>query len=255
MRSRMLGISVIAAAWVGAVSCVDTDLVSRDLTENMNQLALTARFDTGAVRTMSDTRTRTDTSFVIRVDTVVAPRDTVIIELADIFGYDIDFVQDIRVGDRYTVIYEDLYKDGKKLRAGDILAAEFVNQGNALRAVRYTDPQGNAGYYAAGGQWLRKAFLRTPLDVFRVSSNFSRGRFHPVLNRIRAHLGADYAAGTGTPIKATGDGREGLWYAENDSYDAIVLDLLLPELDGMALLRKIRAEGRKTVLERDFEES
>lgn len=133
--------------------------------------------------------------------------DKLIIELADIFGYDIDFVQDIRVGDRYTVIYDELYKDGKKLRAGDILAAEFVNQGQSLRAVRYTDPQGNAGYYAAGGQSLRKAFLRTPLDVFRVSSNFSRGRFHPVLNRIRAHLGTDYAAATGTPIKATGDGR------------------------------------------------
>jgi murein DD-endopeptidase MepM/ murein hydrolase activator NlpD len=133
--------------------------------------------------------------------------DKLIIELADIFGYDIDFVQDIRVGDRYTVIYDELYKDGKKLRAGDILAAEFVNQGQSLRAVRYVDPQGNAGYYAAGGQSLRKAFLRTPLDVFRVSSNFSRGRFHPVLNRIRAHLGTDYAAPTGTPIKATGDGR------------------------------------------------
>lgn len=133
--------------------------------------------------------------------------DSLIIELADIFGYDIDFVQDIRVGDRYTVIYEDLYKDGKKLRAGNILAAEFINQGQALRAVRYVDPQGTAGYYAAGGQSLRKAFLRTPLDVFRVSSNFSRGRFHPVLNRIRAHLGTDYAASVGTPIKATGDGR------------------------------------------------
>src|SRR5690349_8722246 len=133
--------------------------------------------------------------------------DKLIIELADIFGYDIDFVQDIRVGDRYTVIYEDLYKDGKKLRAGNILAAEFVNQGNALRAVRYTDPQGNAGFYAAGGQSLRKAFLRTPVDVFRISSNFSRARYHPVLNRFRAHLGTDYAAGVGTPIKATGDGR------------------------------------------------
>lgn len=133
--------------------------------------------------------------------------DKLIIELADIFGYDIDFVQDIRVGDRYAVIYEDLYKDGKKLRAGNILAAEFINQGQALRAVRYTDPQGNAGYYAAGGQSLRKAFLRTPVDVFRISSNFSRGRFHPVLNRMRAHLGTDYAAPTGTPIKATGDGR------------------------------------------------
>ena len=130
-----------------------------------------------------------------------------IIEMADIFGYDIDFAQDIRVGDRFTVIFDELYKNGEKLRAGSILAAEFVNQGKALRAVRYTDPQGHAGYYAPEGQSLRKSFIRTPLDVFRVSSNFSRGRYHPVLNKIRAHLGTDYAAATGTPIKATGDGR------------------------------------------------
>ena len=132
---------------------------------------------------------------------------SLIIEMADIFGYDIDFGQDIRVGDRFTVIYDELFKNGTKLRAGNILAAEFVNQGKPLRAVRYTDPQGNSGYYAQEGQSLRKSFIRTPLDVFRISSNFSRGRYHPVLNRIRAHLGTDYAAGTGTPIKATGDGR------------------------------------------------
>jgi murein DD-endopeptidase MepM/ murein hydrolase activator NlpD len=130
-----------------------------------------------------------------------------IIEMADIFGYDIDFGQDIRIGDRFTVIYEELYKNGVKLRAGNILAAEFVNQNKPLRAVRYTDPQGNSGYYAPEGQSLRKSFIRTPLDVFRISSNFSAARFHPVLNRIRAHLGTDYAASTGTPVKATGDGR------------------------------------------------
>jgi murein DD-endopeptidase MepM/ murein hydrolase activator NlpD len=130
-----------------------------------------------------------------------------IIEMADIFGYDIDFAQDIRVGDKFTVIYEDLYKNGEKLRAGNILAAEFVNQGHAMRAVRYVDPQGNAGFYAPEGQSLRKAFIRTPLDVFRISSRFSTARRHPILNRIRAHKGTDYAAPTGTPVKATGDGR------------------------------------------------
>lgn len=82
-----------------------------------------------------------------------------------------------------------------------------MNQGKPLRAVRYTDPQGNSGYYAPEGQSLRKSFIRTPLDVFRISSNFSRARYHPVLSRFRAHLGTDYAAPTGTPIKATGDGR------------------------------------------------
>lgn len=133
--------------------------------------------------------------------------ESLIIEMADIFGYDIDFGQDLRIGDRFTVIYDELYKDGARLRAGTILAAEFVNQGKALRAVRYTDPQGQTGYFAPEGQSLRKAFIRTPLDVFRISSNFSYGRRHPVLNKIRAHLGTDYAAGTGTPVKATGDGR------------------------------------------------
>ncbi|MCI0750183.1 MAG: peptidoglycan DD-metalloendopeptidase family protein [Nevskiales bacterium] len=133
--------------------------------------------------------------------------ESLIIEMADLFGYDIDFGQDLRVGDRFTVIYDELYKNGEKLRAGDILAAEFVNQGTTVRTVRYTDPQGHAGYYTPDGQSLRKAFIRTPLDVFRISSNFSTGRRHPVLNRIRAHLGTDYAAPTGTPVKATGDGR------------------------------------------------
>ena len=133
--------------------------------------------------------------------------EALIIELADIFGYDIDFGQDLRIGDRFTVIYDELYKNGVKLRAGTILAAEFINQGKSLRAVRYTDPQGQSGFFAPEGQSLRKAFIRTPLDVFRISSNFSSGRRHPVLNKIRAHLGTDYAASTGTPIKATGDGR------------------------------------------------
>ncbi len=128
-------------------------------------------------------------------------------EMADIFGYDIDFGQDLRVGDSFTVIYEDLYRNGERLRAGNILAAEFVNVGKSVRAVRYHDPQGNAGYYAPEGQSLRRAFIRTPLDVFRISSHFNSARRHPVLNRIRAHMGTDYAAPTGTPVKAAGNGR------------------------------------------------
>lgn len=130
-----------------------------------------------------------------------------IMQLADIFGYDIDFALDIRRGDRFTVIYEQLFKDGQKLRDGNILAAEFVNQGDTYRAVRYTSPDGTSAYYTPQGQSLRKAFLRTPLDFARVSSGFSLARRHPILNKIRAHKGVDYAAGTGTPIKASGDGR------------------------------------------------
>ncbi|HUS23390.1 MAG TPA: peptidoglycan DD-metalloendopeptidase family protein [Candidatus Binatia bacterium] len=129
------------------------------------------------------------------------------IRLSDVFGYDVDFGRDIRVGDRFAVIHEDLYKNGERLREGDILAAEFVNQGHSMRAVRYMDPQGNIGYYTPEGQALRKQFTKAPLDFFRITSGFSSARWHPILNVMRAHRGVDYAAPAGSPIKATGSGR------------------------------------------------
>ncbi len=133
--------------------------------------------------------------------------NTLIMQMADIFGYDVDFALDLRGGDRFTVIYEQLFKDGKKIRDGDILAAEFVNAGRSYRALRFASPDGNSGYYSDKGQPLRKAFLRTPLDFTRITSGFSLARWHPVLNRIRAHKGVDYSAAVGTPVKASGDGR------------------------------------------------
>lgn len=133
--------------------------------------------------------------------------DSLTMQLAGIFGWDIDFALDIRDGDRFSVIYDDLYVDGERLRHGDILAAEFINRGETFKAVRYTDPSGVTNYYTPDGDSMRKAFLRSPVDFSRISSGFSMGRFHPVLNRIRAHKGVDYASPTGTPIKATGDGK------------------------------------------------
>lgn len=130
-----------------------------------------------------------------------------VMELAELFRYDIDFALDLRDGDRFTVVMEELYKDGVKLRDGDMLAAEFVNQGKVHRAVRFKDGEGRSAFYTPDGQSLRKAFFRTPLDVVRVSSPFNLRRRHPILNTIRAHKGVDYAAGSGTPIKATGDGK------------------------------------------------
>lgn len=128
-----------------------------------------------------------------------------IMDLAEIFGYDIDFALDLRDGDRFAVVYEALYKNGTKLRDGKILAAEFVNQGQAYRAMRHVEPSGQVAYYSPTGQALRKVFFRTPLDVVRVSSGFNLARRHPILNIIRAHKGVDYAAVTGTPVKATSD--------------------------------------------------
>jgi murein DD-endopeptidase MepM/ murein hydrolase activator NlpD len=133
--------------------------------------------------------------------------DRLTMELAGIFGWDIDFALDIRDGDSFSVIYDDLYVDGKQLRHGDILAAEFVNNGTTYRAVRFTDASGHSDYYSPDGKSMRKAFLRTPVEFSRISSYFSTARYHPILNRIRAHKGVDYAAPIGTPVKATGDGK------------------------------------------------
>ncbi len=132
--------------------------------------------------------------------------DNLIMQLVSIYGWDIDFALDIREGDSFTLIYEEQYKNGVKVTDGPIIAAEFVNRGTPLRAVRYTHADGHNDYYADNGDAMRKAFLRTPVELARISSRFNLKRKHPILNKIRAHKGVDYAAATGTPIKATGDG-------------------------------------------------
>ncbi|MEE9346292.1 MAG: peptidoglycan DD-metalloendopeptidase family protein [Methylococcales bacterium] len=133
--------------------------------------------------------------------------DSIIMQLADIFAWDIDFALNIHPGDSFSVLYEQLAIDGKSIGNGDILAAEFINHKKVYRAVRYKDDNGHVNYYSPEGEGLRQAFLRTPVKFTRISSRFSLGRKHPVLNRIRAHKGVDYAAKTGTPIRATGSGK------------------------------------------------
>jgi murein DD-endopeptidase MepM/ murein hydrolase activator NlpD len=125
--------------------------------------------------------------------------DSVAIQLADVFGGDIDFHRDLRKGDQFTVVYEVQHLAGRPVRAGRVLAAEFVNHGKAYRAVHF----GN-GYYAADGKNLRKAFLRSPLEFSRVSSGFGMRR-HPIAQAWRAHKGIDYAAPIGTRVRAVGD--------------------------------------------------
>ena len=110
-------------------------------------------------------------------------------------------------GDRFVVAHEQQYQDGEFVRDGDILVAEFINAGRTYRAVRYVSPDGRADYYTPDGRPVRKAFLRYPVDYGRISSGFSLARRHPVLNRVRAHKGIDFAAPSGTPIKAAGSGR------------------------------------------------
>jgi murein DD-endopeptidase MepM/ murein hydrolase activator NlpD len=127
-------------------------------------------------------------------------------KLAELFGWDIDFALDIRNGDSFSVIYQTLHLNDKKIKDGDILVAEFINKGKVYRAVQYTDPEGNSGYYNPHGENMHKPFLRTPVDFTRISSRFGR-RYHPVSNKMRNHNGVDYAAPRGTVVRSSGDGK------------------------------------------------
>lgn len=131
--------------------------------------------------------------------------DELIDELTQIFAWDIDFASSLHAGDQFTVLFKNSPDDDNS-KARHIYAAEFVSGGKFLTAVRFEDAEGNVSYYTPEGNSLHKAFLSTPVDYARISSHFDTHRRHPVLNRIRAHKGVDYAARTGTPVKAAGDG-------------------------------------------------
>ncbi len=134
--------------------------------------------------------------------------DNLAMNLAGIFAWDIDFVLDIRKGDHFSLVYEQIWQNGRLLRDGKILAARFVNDGDEFTAIHYTDPDGNDGYFTPEGVNVKKAFLRAPIKFTpRVTSNFNPRRLHPVHKRVRPHRGVDYGAPTGTPILAAGDGK------------------------------------------------
>jgi len=133
--------------------------------------------------------------------------DVLTMRIAQIFQWDIDFVLDIRKGDEFYVLFEELYLEDKFIGFGDVLAAEFVNQGDSYQALQYEDPHGQKGYFNPRGENMKKAFLRAPVEFSRISSNFNLRRKHPLHKRTMPHRGIDYAAPRGTPILAAGDGK------------------------------------------------
>lgn len=150
----------------------------------------------------------------------------VIMRLAnDIFGWDIDFALEIQPGDEFGIVYEQRFREGEYVGDGKILAAEFINNGRTYRAVRYESEDGEvADYFTPSGDSMRKQFLRAPVDFTRISSNFNPRRRHPILNTIRAHKGVDYAAPTGTIIKAAGDGKVNLAGVQGGYGNVVILE-------------------------------
>lgn len=174
-------------------------------------MAASSRLASGTIRS----------SLFAATDDAAIP-DSVATQLAEIFSGDVDFHRSLRKGDRFSVVYETLEADGEPLRAGRVLSAEFQNNGKTFQAVWFQEPGSKGGYYTLDGNSLRKAYLASPMEFSRVTSGFKM-RFHPIHQTWRAHLGVDYAAPTGTPVRSVGDGVVGFAGVQNGFGNVVIV--------------------------------
>ena len=199
----------------------DDDALFKRLVIERTGTAFTSRIETAPYVANARLSSGTiQTSLFAATDEARIP-DAVAIQVAEMFSSDIDFRRALRKGDQFNVVYEALEADGEPLRTGRVLSAEFINAGKAYQAMWFQAPgqdaQGNTnkgGYYTLNGKSLRRAYLSSPVEFSRISSGFSM-RFHPILQKWRAHLGTDFAATTGTPARTVGDGVVGFAGSQN----------------------------------------
>jgi murein DD-endopeptidase MepM/ murein hydrolase activator NlpD len=191
----------LTARWLSA----DERNFTRLVVEKTPQGTLTSRLEQGALTASARLASGVIRSSLFAATDEAGIPDPVAIQLAEMFSSDIDFRRDLRQGDRFSVVYESLEADGESLRTGRVLSAEFVNDGREHEAVWFEEPGHKGGYYGFDGQSSRRYYLASPLEFSRVSSGYGM-RFHPITGGRKAHMGVDYAAPTGTPVRTIGEG-------------------------------------------------
>lgn len=179
-------------------SATDTLVITNDLKNNFSSTVQSQQLDTRLNYTQGNI-----TSSFWNAGLKANLTDNQIMQIANIFGWDIDFALGLRAGDSFYVMYEERFINGEFIEYGDVIAAQFINRGDTYTAIRYQD--GN--YYTPEGRSMRKSFLRAPVNFRYISSNFNPKRFHPIQKRVKPHNGTDYRANKGTPVVASGDGK------------------------------------------------
>lgn len=208
IAGKTLGLQISSEKRLMALRYEQNPLESLLVTRVGNKFVVYLNISEAEVITAFQTaRISTDAPSLYHAGKKAGLSDNIIMKLSYIFQWDISFAFDLRKGDAFAVIYEEIYVDGEKVKEGDILAAHFQNMGKTYSAVLFEDDNGVKNYYTPAGRSLRKAFIRDPVHFSHVSSNFNLRRFHPIHKRVMPHRGVDYAANRGTPVVAAGDGK------------------------------------------------